>query len=51
MDKIDLQFSFDASGLAKIKKLDNTNLTDSGNLLSRQYSLKNIIRKFIYKFK
>ena len=46
----DLYFSFKGSGSAKIKKLSNENLQQSSKLVSREFSLKNIIRRFIKRF-
>ena len=46
----DLYFSFKGSGSAKIKKLSNENLQQSSKLVSREFLLKNIIRRFIKRF-
>ena len=40
-----LNFSFDSSGLAIIKK-NNEKLIMSKNLISKEFSLKNIVRKY-----
>ena len=45
----DLYFSFKGSGSAKIKKLSNENLQHSSKLDTREFSLKNIIRRFVKK--
>ena len=44
-NNLDLDFSFASSGLAIIKKRSNENLIKSSKLKSREFSLKNIIRK------
>ena len=45
-DKFSLKFYFEGSGLAIIKKQKN-NLKKSKIIISREFSLKNIIKKFI----
>ena len=40
-------FSFEDSGLAKLKKLSNEKIKDSFKLKNRSYSIKNIIKKII----
>ena len=47
-DKIDLNFSFISSGLAIIKKRNNQILDEKIKVKSREFSLKNIIRKFVH---
>ena len=46
-----LNFSFESSGLAIIKKKNNNNLKASAKLNSREHSLKNLIRKLWLKVK
>ena len=48
-ENIDLYFSFVGSGMAKILKKNNKNLNESKKILSRKYSLKNFLRKLIYR--
>ncbi len=46
-----LNFSFDSSGLAIIKKKNNEKLIMSKNLISKEFSLKNIVRKIWNKIR
>tara|TARA_B100001027_G_scaffold108059_1_gene74449 strand:+ start:3760 stop:4389 length:630 start_codon:yes stop_codon:yes gene_type:complete len=46
-----LNFSFESSGLAIIKKKSNNNLKASAKLNSREHSFKNLIRKLWLKVK
>ena len=48
-ENIDLYFSFVGSGMAKILKKNNKNLNESKKILSRKYSLKNFLRKLIFR--
>ena len=50
-DKIDLNFSFVSSGLAIIKKKNNKILDKKIKVKSREFSFKNIIRKFVHLIK
>ena len=45
-DRFSLEFYFEGSGLAIIKKIEN-DLKKSKILISREFSLKNIVKKFI----
>ena len=45
-DRFSLEFYFEGSGLAIIKKIEN-DLKKSKILISREFSLKNILKKFI----
>ena len=44
-ESFDLNFSFESSGLAIIKKKNDNELNISQKIVSRKYSLKNIVRK------
>ena len=48
-DNIDLNFSFISSGLAIIKKKTNNNLNKPHKIETREFSLKNFIRKLFKK--
>ena len=50
-NNINLNFSFDSSGLAIIKKKNNEKLIMSKNLKSKEFSLKNIVRKIWKKIR
>ena len=47
---IDLNFSFKASGLCIIKKINNKKLNFKKNLNSRKFTLKNFVRSIKNKF-
>jgi len=50
-DRIDLNFSFESSGLAIIKKKTDKFLDQKIKIKSRKFSIKNQIRKFIQIFR
>ena len=47
MDKILVNFDFLSSGLCKIQKISDENLLVSKKVLTREYTLKNFIRKIV----
>ena len=49
MDVIELSFDFTSSGLCKIYKLSNEQLNKSKKIKSRYISIKNLIRKIVYR--
>ena len=50
-DKFDLTFNFKSSGVAKIIKRNNENLSDIDEVLTRETTIKNIVRKILRKLK
>ena len=50
-DKFFLDINFCDTGTAKITKINNEKLNDTSKLLSREYSIKNLIRSIVYKLK
>ena len=51
LEQFDLNFSFFSSGLAIIKKINNTELKKSETLKERSISIKNFLRKSWRKIK
>ncbi len=50
-DNFYLDINFCDTGTAKITKINNKKLNDTSKLLSREYSIKNLIRRIVYKLK
>ncbi len=50
-DKFDLDYNFKSSGLARIIKRNNENLSDINKIITRELTLKNIIRKIFRKLR
>jgi len=50
-DNFNLNFSFESSGLAIIKKKNMENLNETKKIISRENSLKNIIRLILNRYK
>ena len=50
-DNFNLNFSFESSGLAIIKKKNIENLNETKKIISRENSLKNIIRLILNRYK
>ncbi len=50
-ENFELSFYFLGSGSAKIKKLKEKDLSKNQKIISRKNSIKNIVRKIIYRFK
>ena len=48
---VDVFFSFEESGLSKIVKHKNEKLNFGSNLISREHSIKNFVRKIFLQFK
>ena len=50
-DNFNLNFSFESSGLAIIKKIKSANLNETKKIISRAYTLKNFLRLILKKLK
>ena len=50
-DKFYLDINFCDTGAAKITKINNEKLNETSQLLSREYSIKNLTRSIVYKLK
>ena len=50
-EKIFLNFNFFSSGLAVIQKNSNDPLSNYNNIKTREFSLKNLFRRFFSKIK
>lgn len=51
--KMELKFSYNLSGMCKIKKISNTKLNEKAEIINREFSMRNMIRKsviFLRKF-
>ena len=49
IDNFDLSFDFIGSGIAKIKKITNNQLSNKKKVILRKNTIKNIIRKILQK--
>ena len=50
-DNIDLSFTFNGSGMCKIIKLNEDQLSAPKTIKTRKYYIKNLLKKFILLFK
>ena len=51
LGKFYLDINFCDTGAAKITKINNEKLNDASQFLSREFSIKNLIRRLVYNLK